>query len=279
MHSVPDRLVVLITGASSGLGAAVARILAGPGYGLILAARRLDRLQSLAEELSRGGSGSAAVAVRLDVTDSQSVEAVVEAGIEEFGRLDVLINNAAVGSLDWLEKMDPVRDIERQIDVNLLGAIRMAKAVLPHMQARRSGHIVNISSVGGLVGTPTYSLYAATKFGLRGFGEALRREVAAWGISVSTVYPGPFRTSFAAESVRKRRTGITSPKLLVPTAEDVARVVARIIRRPRREVVFPWFYRPVVWLNRTCPWIIDFAVTRIFVIPERQEQLNTGSES
>ena len=153
---------VFITGASSGIGAATARAFARAGADLIIGARREEKLQALEVELEKF-NGIRVLPLRLDVTDNALVEDAVRAAITRFGRIDVLINNAGIGKLDWLDQMEVADDIERQIDVNLLGVMRVAKAVLPHMQARRRGHIINMSSLGGLVGGPTYTAYYASK--------------------------------------------------------------------------------------------------------------------
>ncbi|MGD2253497.1 MAG: SDR family NAD(P)-dependent oxidoreductase [Anaerolineales bacterium] len=265
--------VSLITGATAGIGEATARALARRGSALVLAARRQNLLEELAAELSSGNTGVDALAIRLDVTDQDQVEAAVKAAMDHFGQIDVLVNNAGIGKLDWLERMDPERDIERQIDVNLMGVVRMAKAVLPHMQARRRGHIINMCSMAGLLATPTYSIYAASKFGVRGFSDALRREVYSWGIHVSAIYPSGVRTDFAGEAVAKRRTGLTTPRVLVLTKEDVAEAIVKLVFRPKRMLVLPRIFRLAVWLGQVWPGLIDWLVVRFFVLREREEEL------
>jgi hypothetical protein len=130
---------------------------------------------------------------------------MVRTVIEIYGRIDILFNNAGFGGLNWLERLEPDRDIETQIQVNLTGMILVTQAVLPHMMARRTGHIINMSSIAGWLAAPSYTVYAATKYGVRGFTIALRREVAPFGIHVSGVYPGPARTEFAWGGSSKRR--------------------------------------------------------------------------
>ncbi|MCJ7706255.1 MAG: SDR family oxidoreductase, partial [Anaerolineales bacterium] len=179
----------LITGASSGIGEAAAQALAKRGCSLILAARRLDLLQALAERLGSGTQAVPCLPVQLDVTDLSTIQRAVEIGIGRFGQIDVLVNNAGVGRLDWLDQMDPAEGIERQIRVNLIGLAQVTRAVLPSMLSRHEGHIINVGSVASLIGSPTYSIYAASKFGVRGFSEALRREVAGFGVRVSVIYP------------------------------------------------------------------------------------------
>jgi short-subunit dehydrogenase len=239
---------------------------------LVLGARRLEKLEALAEELE-GNYPIEVLPIRLDVTDQTSVENAVRTAIERFGHIDVLFNNAGIGKLDWLEDMDMEGDLERQIDVNLLGVMRMSKVVLPHMQARRSGHIINMASMAGYVATPTYTVYAASKFGVRGFSEALRREVKAWGIDVSAIFPAAVSTGFAHEAVERRKTEITTPSSLALTPESVANWVVRLAKRPRRSLVLPRIAGLVVGLNRICPGLIDEIVVRVFVKRERAEDL------
>jgi short-subunit dehydrogenase len=261
-------LVAMITGASSGIGEVTARQLAHRGCDLILAARRMDRLVSLADQIRSNEKDVSALSVQVDVTNPDQVQAAVAEGLKRFGKIDILFNNAGIGKLGWLEVLD-TDSIERQIEVNLIGSILVTRAVLPGMQMRRQGHIIQMASIAGLVGSATYSIYAASKFGVRGFAEALRREVAAWGIAVSTIYPGAVMTSFAQEDIARRRTGLSTPKRMVLLPEDIANAVVRLVLRPQRAIVLPAIMRPVVWLNRVWPGLIDWAVTRFFVQPER----------
>jgi NADP-dependent 3-hydroxy acid dehydrogenase YdfG len=268
-----ENRVALITGASSGIGEATARLMAQHGCSLVLAARRLGHLETLAAELEGLKRSESVLPLRVDVTKLDQIEMAVEAAMERFGKIDILFNNAGVGRLGWLEQLDPEAQIDHQIRINLLGSILMTRAVLPHMQVRKEGHIIQMSSVAGLVGSPTYSVYAASKFGVRGFSEALRREVAAWGIHVTVIYPGAAKTSFAQDDIMKRCTGIRSPRAIVLEPEDVAKAVVDSIRRPRKTLVMPFTMRPIVWLNQFWPALIDWAVTRFFVERERMEVL------
>ncbi len=187
--------VILVTGASSGFGEATARLFARNGYRVAIAARRLERLEALAREIE--GQGGEVLPVQTDVTQLEQVQALVQSILQHFGRIDILFNNAGFGRLDWLENLDPVKDVKAQIEVNLLGLIWTAQAVLPLMIAQRSGHIINMASMAGFVATPTYTIYAATKYAVRGFSEALRREVHIHGIQVSALYPGGAQTEFS----------------------------------------------------------------------------------
>jgi uncharacterized protein len=155
-------------------------LFAAEGATVVLAARRIERMQAQVERIH--SAGGEAMATPVDVTNRADIQNMVKSVIENFGQVDILFNNAGFGRLDWLENLDPARDIETQIAVNLSGLIEVTHSVLPHMLARNSGHIINMSSVAGWLAAPTYSIYAATKFGVRGFTDALRREVGHRGI-------------------------------------------------------------------------------------------------
>jgi NADP-dependent 3-hydroxy acid dehydrogenase YdfG len=265
--------VVIITGASSGIGEATARAFGRAGARVVLAARRLDRLEVLAAEIESLGGGAEALAVSADLSQLADIHELVHRARKRFGRVDILFNNAGFGRFDWLEKLDPVDDIEAQVAVNLLGVVQATRQVLPLMIAQRSGHILNMVSVAGLVGTPTYTIYAAGKFAVRGFSEALRREVAPWGIQISEIYPGGVTTEFGSHAGIKRKTRTTTPTWLQLTPDDVARAVLGLVRRPRPRLIIPWAFRLVASANQWFPWLVDWAVINWFTIPERREEL------
>ncbi|MBC8331759.1 MAG: SDR family oxidoreductase [Anaerolineae bacterium] len=266
--TVSEKTVVIITGASSGIGEATARLLGiTHNYSLVLAARRVERLQALADEIE--AAGGQALPVATDVTHLGDIQHLVEAALARFGRIDVLFNNAGFGRMKWLEELDPVRDIDLQLKANILGVIQTTRAVLPHMIQQRSGHIINMASVAGLVATPTYSIYSASKFAVRGFTEALRREVGIWNIRVTGIYPGGVATEFVEHTGVKRKTGLSTPKLLKLTAEDLAGAVFKIIQNPRRMVVLPWPMKVTYWFNILFPGLVDWSIEHRFTIPER----------
>ena len=259
--------VILITGASSGIGAATARLFGREGFRVVLAARRFDLLQALAQEIQ--AQGGQALPVAADLTRLEDIQALVRATLEHFGQIDILFNNAGFGRLDWLEALDPLDDIQSQVQVDLLGLMWMTQAVLPHMIHRLSGHIINMASIAGLIAPPTYTVYAASKFAVRGFSEALRREVGLYGIRVSVIYPGGVATNFGQHARIHRKTKVTTPSALLLSSEDVARAVLRLAHHPRRSLVIPWPMRWAVWLNSLFPGLIDRIIEQRFVRPER----------
>lgn len=264
--------VVLITGASSGFGKDAAHLFAGQGAKVVLVARRLDRLQLLADEINKGGGQ--AVAVPADIGQPVEIDQMVRTVIQVYGQIDILFNNAGFGSLDWLERLEPDHDIAAQIQVNLTGMILVTRATLPYMLACRAGHIINMSSIAGWLAAPSYTVYAATKYGVRGFTTALRREVAPFGIQVSAIYPGPARTEFAWEGGTKRRSRPKWFDVFFISAEDVSHRVLELARHPRPTVIIPWWFGLIAWGENHFPgvadWIIQTAYTNRYHTLEKK---------
>ncbi len=183
--------VVVITGASSGLGEATARLLSAQGASVVLGARRVERLRSLADELT--GRGGKAMAVATDDTDRGQVKGLVDAAVQAYGRVDVLINNAGLMPQAPLERLK-VDEWDRMIDVNIKGVLYGIAAALPHMQRQKSGHIINVSSVAGHKVGPGFTVYAATKHAVRALSEGLRQEVKPYNIRTTVISPGAVST-------------------------------------------------------------------------------------
>jgi NADP-dependent 3-hydroxy acid dehydrogenase YdfG len=262
--------VVLITGASSGFGEDTARLFAAEGACVILAARRVDRMQ--AEVARIQASGGEAMAVPVDVNNRADIDNMVQSVIENYERIDILFNNAGFGRLDWFDQLVARRDIQTQVNVNLTGLMEVTHAVLPHMFAERSGHISIMSSVAGWIAAPMYSVYAASKFGVRGFTDALRREVRVRGVHVSGIYPGPALTEFGQHtgaSVLKNDFKI--PAWTYMTSEYVARRVVDLAKRPQRALIIPWWFRPVLWAEANFPGGVDWALDQFFVKKYRKQ--------
>src|SRR6266481_739811 len=190
--------VWLITGASRGLGRAFTEEILKAGDRVVAAARNPEQLAEVASKF-----GESARTVSLDVTIEAQAKYAVDAAIDTFGGLDVLVNNAGYGNVCPVEDT-PLADFRAQIETNLFGVIIMTKAVLPYFRERRAGHFIQISSIGGRVGPAGRAAYAAAKFGVEGFSESLSKEVGPLGIKVTIVEPGGFRTDFAGSSTELR---------------------------------------------------------------------------
>jgi NADP-dependent 3-hydroxy acid dehydrogenase YdfG len=263
--------VVLITGASSGFGAAAAKRFVQEGCKIVLAARRIDRLEEMANEIKARGGDSLPIAV--DVTQPAQIDALVNTAVDYYGRIDILFNNAGFGRLDWFEMLDPVKDIQAQITVDLLGVIWTARAVLPQMYKQGSGHIINMSSLAGWAAPPLYTVYSAAKFGVRGFTEALRREANPFGVKVSAIYPGSAATEFQTHiGQNKAKRRFKSPRWLSLTADDVAWAVVDLARRPRRSLILPWMMMFSLIVNSHLTGLSDFVQARAFA-PYHQDDM------
>ena len=253
---------VLITGASSGIGYATALECAKLGARLGLAARREERLERLAEEIR--ALGAQVYYLVTDVADEAQVRRFVEQGIEHFGKVDVLINNAGYGMRAPMEATSPEEYLQL-LQVNLMGAFYGIRVVLPHMKARRSGHIINVSSVAGVRAMPQSGAYSSTKFAMNGMSEALRLELAGYSINVSIVLPISTSTEFFTVASHKpgKPAKPTGP---VQSAEHVARCIVRCIRKPRPEVYAYPPARLLHALNALWPGVVDQYVKR-FLVP------------
>jgi NAD(P)-dependent dehydrogenase (short-subunit alcohol dehydrogenase family) len=194
MTTSKDSQVWLITGSSRGLGRALAEAVLAAGHSLIATARNPKQLSELVDRY-----GDRVRAVALDVTDERAAALAVASAVDTFGRLDVLVNNAGYGDLASIEDTT-VKDFRAQIETNLFGVIIVTKAAIPVMRRQGSGHILQFSSVGGRVGPVGRGAYAAAKWGVEGFSEVLAKEVDPFGIKVTIVEPGGFRTDFAGAS-------------------------------------------------------------------------------
>ncbi|WP_026621339.1 NADP-dependent 3-hydroxy acid dehydrogenase YdfG [Ensifer sp. WSM1721] len=225
---MPIDKVILITGASSGIGAGIARELAAAGAKVMLGARRIERLEALAAELT--GAGGAVLVHPLDVTDRESVNAFANAARQAWGRVDVIVNNAGVMPLSLMASMK-VEEWERMVDVNIKGVLYGIAAVLPEMTVRGSGHIINIASIAALGVSPTAAVYCATKYAVRAISEGLRQEHSA--LRVTCIHPGVVESELAdtitdpvaAEAMKTYRTIALKP-------DAIARAVRFAIEQP-----------------------------------------------
>lgn len=266
--------VALVTGASSGIGEATARELHRLGYRVYAVARRLDRMAHLAE--------LGVVTVSTDLTDDDAMVELVDRIIRDTGRIDVMVNNAGYGSYGSLEEV-PMAEARRQVEVNVFALARLTQLVVPHLRARRSGTIVNVSSMGGRFGEPLGSWYHATKFAVEGLSDSLRMELAPFGIDVVVIEPGAIRTEWggiAAASVLDRSGHGPYAKQAQLTArvlaagehqgsapEVVARAIGRaaLARRPRTRYAVGSGARPMVVAARLLPGrVMDRMVTGFY---------------
>lgn len=205
--------VWFITGASSGFGEAFARYAIGQGHRVVAAARSIDKLDALAAE-----APDQVLAQPLDVTRTGDAEIAVKAALDRFGRIDVLINNAGYGVVGAVEET-PMAELRAQMETNFFGAFAVTQAVLPTLRARRSGAIVNISSLGGQLSMPGFGAYSASKFALEGLSEALAGELSPFGIKVLIVEPGAFRTNLASGAMRHMPAHPAYSETVGPTRE------------------------------------------------------------
>jgi NADP-dependent 3-hydroxy acid dehydrogenase YdfG len=235
--------VVVITGASSGLGEATARHLSAHGAAVVLGARRADRIQSLAGELS--ASGGKALAIATDVTHCDQVNRLVEAGAQTCGRIDVMINNAELMPQAPLERLK-IDEWEQMIDVNIKGVLYGIAAALPHMKRQKAGHFINVSSVAGHKVGQGFAVYAATKYAVRALSEGLRQEVKPYNIRTTVISPGAVATELpntgtdpdSADRVRKFYADVAIP------AESFARAVAFAVSQPEDVDINEILFRP-----------------------------------
>jgi NADP-dependent 3-hydroxy acid dehydrogenase YdfG len=235
-----ENKVVVITGASSGLGEAAARLLAENGAKLVLGARRIDRLRALAKDLSLGDGA----VVQTDVVKREDVQRLVDRAVELHGRVDVMINNAGLMPSSFLERLH-VEEWDRMIDVNIKGVLYGVAAALPHMIAQKSGHIVNVASVAGHKVGPGGAVYAATKHAVRVISEGLRQEVKPHNIRTTIISPGAVATELT-ETITDPTVaaGMRQTYAQAIPADSFARAVAFAMSQPEDVDINEILFRP-----------------------------------
>lgn len=249
--------VVIITGASTGIGEEIAYQLTSAGAKLVLTARRVSELERVAEGVrARGGE---AIIVSADVAREAECKNIIDAAIEKFGRIDILINNAGMTMWAKFEDIQDISIVERIMQVNYLGAVYCTHHALPHLKKSR-GRIVGIASLTGLVGVPTRTAYAASKHAMRGFFDSLRIELEETGVTVTMVYPG-----FVATGIRENATGADGKtakinpvdESKVMSVSECGRLIVNAIDQRKREEVMTLKGKLGQWLKLIAPTVID----------------------
>ena len=235
--------VVVITGASSGLGEATARLLSAEGAIVVLGARRVERLKALADDLT--AQGGQALATAADVTDREQVKNLVDAAVQKFGRIDVMINNAGLMPQAPLERLK-IDEWDRMIDVNIKGVLYGIAAALPYMKQQKAGHIINVSSVAGHKVRPGATVYAATKHAVRALSEGLRQEVKPYHIRTTIISPGAVATELpnsVTDPDTAARINEFYEEVAIP-ADSFARAVAFAMSQPDDVDINEILFRP-----------------------------------
>ncbi len=245
---------ILLTGASSGIGWALAKELARHKARLILTARSTEQLDTLAKELK--DQGADVLTVPGDVTDAQHRRRLIDLAIQTFGGLDILVNNAGVGASGFFSEAHSDR-LRRIFEVNLFAAAELTRLALPQLRDGRNAMIVNISSVIGRRGVPGYSEYCASKFALCGWSEALRAELAPWGIHVCLINPGLIETPFRDHQLEDKLRFKWQKQRAMP-ADRCARQIVRAMRWRWNELVVTIEGKFLLWMNRCFPRFVDF---------------------
>ena|SRR5437588_4940493 len=249
------RGVAIVTGASSGIGRAIALDLAARGTNVVLVARRRESLEDVLGACRR--TAPASWAVPLDVADRNGVEDMIAQTLERFGAVDVLVNNAAVPLRRHVLRLTP-EEVQHAMAVNFMGAVCATLAVLPSMVERGTGHVVNVGSLGGRMGTPRDAGYSATKFALAGWSEALAVDLHGSGVGIHLITVGPVRTPFGRKL--QERASYRGP---LGRPESVAAAVRSCLERGGFERVVPWWFAPIPWLRLAFPdrfigWVARF---------------------
>lgn len=254
--------VVIITGASSGIGKRTAITLAENNFRVVIAARRMSHLEIIADQIrSRGGE---VLPIQLDLSQVDQIRDLVEKTKRAYGQIDILINNAGSARHLWLDEQSLEEDIQNQLQVNLIGMIQLTRLVIPDMVAAGTGQIIHISSVASWVGIPTYTIYNASKFGSRGFLTSLRRELRGTGVTISELFPGAVDTEFGQDPDVSWQTTTVTPKFALLSAQSVADHILEMIRKKKTRSVIPGFMWFAIWGNAHLPGIVSWVLSKYF---------------
>ena len=254
--------VVIITGASSGIGEKTAITLAKNGYRVVIAARRQNRLEEIAEQIRK--LGGEVLPIQVDLSQVDQIWDLVERTKSVFGQIDILVNNAGSARHLWLHEQSLEYDIQNQLQVNLIGMIQLTRLVIPDMVEAGAGQIIHISSIASWVGVPTYSIYNASKFGSRGFLAGLRRELRGSGVTISEIFPGAVDTEFGQDPEVSWKTTTVTPKFALLSAQSVADKILVMIQRKKTTSVIPGFMRFAIWADAHIPGFISWVLSKYF---------------
>ena len=254
--------VVIITGASSGIGEKAAITLAKNGYRVVIAARRQNRLEEIAEQIRK--MGGEVLPIQIDLSQVDQIRDLVERTRSVFGQIDILVNNAGSARHLWLDEQSLEDDIQNQLQVNLIGMIQLTRLVISDMVEAGSGQIIHISSIASWVGVPTYSIYNASKFGSRGFLASIRRELRGTGVIISEIFPGAVDTEFGQDPDVSWKTTTVTPKLALLSAQSVADKILDMIQRKKTRSVIPGFMWLAIWASAHIPGFISWALSKYF---------------
>jgi short-subunit dehydrogenase len=252
--------VVVVTGASMGIGEAIARIFADRGARLVALSRDAERA-----EAARGriGHPEHTLGLACDVRNREEIDRVVGLTLHHFERIDVWINNAGHGILDSVARVD-MNSCREAFETNFFGAVEAMQALIPVMKQQGSGTIINVSSVAGHIPIAFHAVYSATKFAMNAIGKGARIELKRSGINVLTVCPGYVRTDFGANAVKGKEARQVRPaRVRGISAERVAKAVLRGYLKQKREVVVPWTMHPVIKLYQLFPGIVEWSMVRM----------------
>ena len=250
--------IVVITGASSGIGEKSAEIFAKLGANIILVSRNEEKLQEIAKQLSK--FSTKVLVHSCDVSKKDQVTVMGKTIIDKFGKVDVLVNNAGFGIHSPVSKIT-LEDMESQMMTNFFGMMYCTKIFLPKMLEQRSGHIVNVASVAGSIGIPGMAAYCASKFAMLGFSESLSHELKGTGVRITVVSPIMVKTNFFNH---KSFDNMPRYSFTSISSKTVANAVVRAASSPRLEIVVPQFVRPIIWTKHTFPYLINPIIGKIF---------------
>jgi short-subunit dehydrogenase len=270
-----DGKVVIVTGASSGIGESTAWEFARAGAITVLAARRAERLKRLEEEIEE--MGGRAFVVPTDLMDLDQITNLVQTVLSTFGRIDVLANIAGWGLYDWFEELS-AQELRRHYEVNVIGLAELTRQVIPTMKAQRFGFILNMSSYVSRISVPPPTVYASTKYAIEGLTDGLRRALLPWGITVIRIHPSSVSgTEFNKNVVRPGRVEYSAVPIGRISRERLARHILRLIEKPRRALFISRIYEVPILLNRLFPEFVDW-VSATWVRRKQKQELKFGNE-